>query len=134
MRVKKIIYINADGGGNNRPNGLQWKYQLQQIADITGLEIHISHFPPGTSKWNKIEHRLFCYITKNWQGKPLVSIETVVNLISNTTNGKGLEAQCAADTCKYELKQKITDEQAESVDMLECGQLGKWNYIIKLNR
>ena len=126
----KRIYINADGGGSNRPRGLQWKYQLQQIADITGLEIHMSHFPPGTSKWNKIEHRLFCYITKNWQGKPLISIETAVNLISTTTTANGLKVKCVVDTRKYELKQKITDEQAETINLQACDQFGDWNYII----
>ena len=130
----KRIYINADGGGSNRPRGLQWKYQLQQIADITGLEIHMSHFPPGTSKWNKIEHRLFCYITKNWQGQPLVDIETVINLISSTTTKKGLKVRCVVDTNKYELKQKITDEQADTINMEECDQFGKWNYIIRPNK
>jgi len=127
----KRIYINSDGGGSNRPRGLQWKYQLQQIADITDLEIHMSHFPPGTSKWNKIEHRLFCYITKNWQGKPLIDIETVVNLISSTTTSKGLKVKCVVDTNKYELKQQITDEQAKSINLEECDQFGKWNYIIR---
>lgn len=132
----KRIYINSDGGGSNRPRGLQWKYQLQQIADITGLEIHMSHFPPGTSKWNKIEHRLFYYITKNWQGKPLVDIETVVNLISSTTTTKGLslKVKCVVDTNKYELKQQVTDEQAESINLEECDQFGKWNYIIRPNK
>lgn len=130
----KRIYINADGGGSNRPRGMQWKYQLQQIAELTGLEIHMSHFPPGTSKWNKIEHRLFCYITKNWQGKPLVDIETVVNLISSTSTKKGLKVRCVVDTNKYELKQKITDEQAESINLTECDQFGKWNYIIRPNK
>jgi len=130
----KRIYINADGGGSNRPRGLQWKYQLQQIADITGLEIHMSHFPPGTSKWNKIEHKLFCFITKNWQGKPLVSIETVINLISSTKTSKGLKVQCVLDTRKYELKQKITDEQADSINLQECDTFGKWNYIIRPNK
>ena len=130
----KRIYINADGGGSNRPRGLQWKYQLQQIADITGLEIHMSHFPPGTSKWNKVEHRLFCYITRNWQGKPLIDIETVVNLISSTRTSKGLKVQCVVDTRSYELKQKITDEQAQSINLHECDQFGNWNYIIKPNK
>ena len=130
----KRIYINADGGGSNRPRGLQWKYQLQQIADITGLEIHMSHFPPGTSKWNKVEHRLFCYITRNRQGKPLIDIETVVNLISSTRTSKGLKVQCVVDTRSYELKQKITDEQAQSINLHECDQFGNWNYIIKPNK
>ena len=129
----KRIYINADGGGSNRPRGLQWKYQLQQIADITGLEIHMSHFPPGTSKWNKVEHRLFCYITKNWQGKPLIDIETVVNLISSTKTSKGLKVRCMVDTRSYELKQKITDEQANSINLQECDPFGNWNYIIRPN-
>ena len=91
----------------------------------------MSHFPPGTSKWNKIEHRLFCYITKNWQGKPLISIETVVNLISSTTTTNGLKVQCVVDTRKYELKQKITDEQAEAINLQACDQFGDWNYIIR---
>jgi len=127
----KRIFITADGGGSNRRRRLQWKYQLQQIADITGLEIHMSHFPSGTSKWNKIEHRLFCYITKNWQGKPLISIETAVNLISSTTTASGLKVKCVVDTRKYELKQKITDEQAETINLQACGQFGDWNYIIR---
>lgn len=127
----KRIYINADGGGSNRPRGWQWKYQLQQIADITGLEIHMSHFPPGTSKWNKIEHRLFCYITKNWQGKPLIDVETVVNLISNTTTKKELKVKCVVDTNTYELKKEITDDMIGSINLEECDQFGKWNYIIR---
>lgn len=129
----KRIYINADGGGSNRPRGLQWKYQLQQLADVTGLEIHMSHFPPGTSKWNKIEHRLFCYITKNWEGKPLTDIVTVVNLISNTTTEKGLKVKCVVDYNRYELNKKITDEQAESINIEDCDQFGNWNYIIRPN-
>ena len=130
----KRIYITADGGGSNRPRGLQWKYQLQQIADITGLEIHMSHFPPGTSKWNKIEHRLFCYITKNWQGKPLIDIETVVNLVSSTTTKTGLKVVCKVDTNKYELKKEITAEQAETINLQGCDQFEQWNYIIRPNK
>ena len=130
----KRIYINADGGGSNRPRGLQWKYQLQQLADITGLEIHMSHFPPGTSKWNKIEHRLFCYITKNWEGKPLTDIVTVVNLISNTTTEKGLKVKCVVDYNRYELNKKITEEQAETINIEDCDQCGNWNYIIRPNK
>jgi len=127
------IYINSDGGGSNRPRGLQWKYELQQIANITGLEIHMSHFPPGTSKWNKIEYRLFSYITKNWQGKPLIDIETVVNLISSTTTKSGLKVICKVDTNKYELQKKITEEQAATINLQECDSFGNWNYIIKPN-
>ena len=130
----KRIYINADGGGSNRPRGLQWKYQLQQLADITGLEIHMSHFPPGTSKWNKIEHRLFCYITKNWEGKPLTDIVTVVNLISSTTTEKGLKVKCVVDYNRYELNKKITEEQAETINIEDCDQCCNWNYIIRPNK
>lgn len=127
----KRIYINAGSGGSNGVWVKLWKYELQQIADQTGLEIHVSHFPSGTSKWNKIEHRLFCYITKNWQGKPLIDIETIVNLISSTTTSKGLKVICKVDTNKYELKRKITDEELSSVNMQECDRFRKWNYIIK---
>ena len=94
----------------------------------------MSHFPPGTSKWNKIEHRLFCFITKNWQGIPLIDIETVVNLISSTTTSKGLTVKCVVDTNKYELKQQVTDEQAAMINLQECDQFGKWNYIIRPNK
>ena len=125
------IYITADGGGSNRPKGLQWKYQLQQISDITGLEIHVSHFPPGTSKWNKIEHRLFCYITENWQGKPLIDIETMVSLISSTTTKQGLKVICKVDTNKYEVAKKITEEQSASINLQECDQFDGWNYIVR---
>ena len=127
----KRIYINAGSGGSNGVRVKLWKYELQQIADQTGLEIHVSHFPSGTSKWNKIEHRLFCYITKNWHGKPLIDIETIVNLISSTTTSKGLKVICRVDTNKYELKKKITDEELSSVNMHECDMFGKWNYIIQ---
>lgn len=127
----KRIYINADSGGSNGVRVKLWKYELQQIADQTGLEIHVSHFPSGTSKWNKIEHRLFCYITKNWQGKPLIDIETIVNLISSTTTSKGLKVICKVDTNKYEFKRKITDEELSSVNMQECDRFRKWNYIIQ---
>ena len=130
----KRIYINADGGGSNRYRGYLWKYELQQIADLTGLEIHMSHFPPGTSKWNKVEHRLFCYITKNWQGKPLVDVETVVNLISSTTTRNGLKVNCVVDTNKYELKKQISNEMIGTINIEECEQFGKWNYIIRPNR
>ena len=86
---------------------------------------------PGTSKWNKIEHRLFCYITKSWQGQPLVDIETVVNLIAGTTTEKGLKVKCQVDTKKYELKRKVTDEEFEKIQLFPCDILGSWNYVIK---
>ena len=98
------------------------------------LIFSMSHYPPGTSKWNKVEHKLFCFITKSWQGKPLIDIKTVVNLISNTTTKTGLKVKCVVDTRRYELKQKITDEQAETINMQECDQFGNWNYIIRPNK
>ena len=125
------IYINYDIGESNESCLHLWKYELQQFADCTGLEIHVSHFPPGTSKWNKIEHRLFCYISKNQQGHPLVDIETVVNLISSTTATKGLRVKCQSDTNKYELKHKVTDDEFAEIEWFPCDILGNWNYVIK---
>ena len=105
--------------------------ELQQFANTTGLEIHVSHFPPGTSKWNKIEHRLFCYISKSWQGQPLINIETVVNLISNTTTSKGLKVICQVDNNKYELNRKVSEKEFENIHIISENTLGDWNYIIK---
>ena len=85
-------------------------------------------------QWNKVEHKLFCFITKSWQGKPLIDIKTVVNLFSNTTTKTGLKVKCVVDTRRYELKQKMTDEQAETINMQECDQFGNWNYIIRPNK
>ena len=124
------IYINCDNGGSNGSRLHLWKYELQQFANITGLEIHVSHFPPGTSKWNKIEHRLFCYISKSWQGQPLIDIETVVQLISNTTTSKGLKVICRIDNNKYELSRKVPDEEYENIHIISEETLGDWNYII----
>lgn len=125
------IYINCDNGGSNGSRLRLWKYELQQLANITGLEINVSHFPPGTSKWNKIEHRLFCYISKTWQGQPLIDIETVVQLISSTTTSKGLKVICQVDKNKYALNQKITDDEYKKIRLIPGKTLGNWNYIIK---
>lgn len=125
------IYINCDNGGSNGSRLHLWKYELQQFANITGLEVNVSHFPPGTSKWNKIEHRLFCYISKSWQGQPLIDIETVVQLISNTTTSKGLNVICQVDNNKYALKRKVSDEDYDKIRLVPGKTLGEWNYIIK---
>ena len=125
------IYINCDNGGSNGSRLHLWKYELQQFANITGLEVNVSHFPPGTSKWNKIEHRLFCYISRSWQGQPLIDIETVVRLISSTTTSKGLKVVCQVDNNKYELKRKVSDEEYNSIRLIPGRTLGDWNYIIK---
>lgn len=130
----KRIFITCDNGGSNGSRIWLWKYYLQQLSNETGLEIHVSHFPPGTSKWNKIEHRLFCYISKSWQGQPLIDIETVVNLISSTTTKTGLEVTCVVDEKHYETGKKITEEQKEKLNITFIGPNENWNYIIRPNR
>ncbi len=127
----KRIYITCDGGGSNGSRSRNWKYELQQFSNDTGLEIMVSHYPPGTSKWNKIEHRMFCYISKNWQGHPLIDIETVISLISNTTTEKGLTITCQLDEKIYETGRKITDDELSALNITPCETLGKWNYIVK---
>ena len=129
----KRIYITCDNGGSNGSRIWLFKQYLQNISNETGLEIHVSHFPPGTSKWNKIEHRLFCYISKNWQGQPLIDIETVVNLISSTTTKTGLEVVCKVDTNTYKTGLKITEEQKENLNIVFVGPNEKWSYIIRPN-
>jgi transposase len=123
---KKKMYITCDCGGSNGNRRRMWKYQLQQFVDRTGLEIEVSHFPPGTSKWNKIEHRLFCYITKNWQGKPLVDID----LIGSTRTNTGLEVICVRDDTEYELAKKVSDEVFASIAIIKILPFETWNYII----
>ena len=106
---------------------------MQELANETQMEILVSHFPTGTSKWNKIEHRLFCYISKNWQGQPLIDVETVVNLIGSTTTEKGLSVICRVDENHYEPGKKITEEQKENLNIEFLGLNKKWNYIIRPN-
>lgn len=127
----KRIYITCDGGGSNGSRSRNWKYELQQFSNDTGLEIMVSHYPPGTSKWNKIEHRMFCYISKNWQGQPLVDIETVISLISSTKTEKGLSITCQLDKKIYETGHKISDEEFAKLNIIPCEVLGNWNYIIR---
>jgi hypothetical protein len=122
--------ICADGGGSNSSRSRLWKATLQQFADDTGLRLHVCHFPPGTSKWNKIEHRLFSHITLNWRGRPLVSLEIIVNLIANTTTKAGLRVQAALDTTPYPTQIKVTDEQMQNIAIEPSDFHGEWNYII----
>jgi hypothetical protein len=129
----KRIYVTCDNGGSNESRIWLFKRYLQDISNETGLEIHVSHFPPGTSKWNKIEHRLFCYISKNWQGQPLINVETVVNLISSTTTKTGLEVVCKVDPNTYETGLKISKEEKEKINITFVGPNEKWNYIIRPN-
>jgi len=124
------LYINCDGGGSNNVRRRLWKKQLQELANITNLEVHVSHFPPGTSKWNKIEHRMFCYISKNWRGKPLISVEAVIHLISSTTTSKGLKITCIKDDRNYELGTVVTDEEFAAINIRKEETLGTWNYSI----
>ena len=125
------IYITCDNGGSNGSRIWLWKIYLQELSNETGLEIHVSHYPPGTSKWNKVEHRLFCYISKNWEGQPLIDIETVVNLIGSTKTETGLKVICKVDENIYETGKKATDEQKELLNIEYLGPNEKWNYIIK---
>ena len=127
----KRLYINCDGGGSNSSRRWIWKYQLQLLANKTGLEIEVSHFPPGTSKWNKVEHRLFCYISKNWQGQPLIDIETIVSLIGSTTTKKGLKVICQVDNNVYETGKKISEEEKKSINIEFLEPFTQWNYIIR---
>jgi transposase len=126
----KKIYITCDSGGSNGYRVRMWKYQLQQFADRTGLEVEVSHFPRGTSKWNKVEHRLFCYISKNWQGKPLVDIQTAVDLIGSTKTTAGLEVICVRDDTEYELARKVSDEDFETIIIDKIKPFVDWNYKI----
>jgi hypothetical protein len=124
------LYITADGGGSNGSRCRLWKVALQKLANRTGLRLTVSHFPPGTSKWNKIEHRLFCHITQNWRGRPLVSHEIIVQLISNTTTTDGLKVQAALDRHHYPIHKKITPQDLAQVHVLPAGFHGDWNYTI----
>jgi hypothetical protein len=125
------IYITCDSGGSNGYRVRMWKYQLQQFATRTGLEIEVSHFPRGTSKWNKVEHRLFCYISKNWQGKPLVDVQTAVDLIGATKTTTGLEVICVRDDTEYKLARKVSDEDFETINIDKIKPFDAWNYIIR---
>ena len=107
------------------------KVSLQKLADQTGLKLVVCHFPPGTSKWNKIEHRLFCYITQNWRGEPLVSHQAIVNLISRTTTEAGLIVRAKLDTTKYETGIKVSDEELAQIHLTNHQIHGAWNYTIK---
>jgi len=124
------ILITADGGGSNSSRSRLWKRELQILANELNIEIHVCHFPPGTSKWNKIEHRMFSHITKNWRARPLLSLEIIVNLIANTTTSKGLKINAKADRNQYEKGIKITDEELKEINLTNNDFKGNWNYKI----
>ena len=127
------IVITADGGGSNGWRLRLWKLELQKLADETGLPFSVCHFPPGTSKWNKIEHRLFSFISSNWRGEPLRDYETIVNLISKTTTAKGLKVSCRLDRRKYPTGRKVSDEEMKRVNVKRSQFHGEWNYVIRPN-
>jgi hypothetical protein len=126
----KELLVTADSGGSNGSRSRLWKVCLQELADELGLKISVCHFPPGTSKWNKIEHRMFCHITENWRGRPLVSHEVVVNLIGSTRTRTGLRIQAELDTNSYETGVKVTNKELEAVRLKKDKFHGEWNYTI----
>ena len=128
--LAKSILITADGGGSNGSRLRLWKWELQKLADETGLRIEVCHFPPGTSKWNKIEHRLFSFISSNWRGEPLIDYETVVKLIAKTTTAKGLKVSCRLDRRRYPKGRKITDQEMATINVKRHKFHGEWNYAI----
>jgi len=128
------LLITADSGGSNGPRNRLWKVGLQRLCDETGLEIEVCHFPSGTSKWNKIEHQLFCHVTRNWQGRPLESYEIVVNLIGATTTSAGLKVYAELDTATYAKGQRVPDEELARVNLTRSRFHGDWNYVIRPNQ
>jgi transposase len=124
------LLITADGGGSNGSRVRLWKVELQKLADELRIPISVSHFPPGTSKWNKIEHRLFSFISQNWRGKPLISHQVIVNLIASTTTAKGLQVRAELDSGAYPAGRKVTKKEVEKVNLLRDSFHGEWNYTI----
>jgi hypothetical protein len=124
------IQIVADGGGSNSTTGRLWKRELQHLANETGLTLRVSHFPPGTSKWNKIEHRMFSYISINWRARPLISMEVVIGLISETTTDGGLTVQAVVDTHAYPTKIRVSDEEFDALHLVRDAFHGEWNYAL----
>ncbi len=129
----KELLITADCGGSNSSRTRLWKVALQSLADDLGLRLTICHFPPGTSKWNKIEHRMFCHITQNWRGRPLTSYAAIVELIGNTTTTTGLQIRAELDENHYPPKEIVTPEQLAKVRMKPASLHGQWNYVISPN-
>ena len=124
------LLVTCDGGGSDSSRGRLWKLELQCLADEFGLRVSVCHLPPGTRKWNKIEHRMFCHITQNWRGRPLVSREVVVNLIGAVTTKGGLTIRSELDENRYETGRKVTDEQFKSLSIQRDAFHGEWNYTL----
>ena len=130
----KRLLITADSGGSNSSRSRLWKTELQKLSNQLGLEIEVCHFPPGTSKWNKIEHRLFCHVTRNWQGRPLESYEIIVNLIGSTQTSSGLKVYAKLDPNRYEKGREVTDDELATVNLKPAKFHGEWNYTIQPTR
>ena len=128
-RAQRLL-ITADGGGSNGYRARLWKLELQRLADELRFAISVCHFPPGTSKWNKVEHRLFSFISTNWRGEPLTDYETIVRLIANTTTATGLQVTCRLDRRKYAVGRKISDEEMKRVKIVKDKFHGEWNYTL----
>jgi hypothetical protein len=128
------LLITADGGGSNSSRNRLWKKSLQELADELDLTLKVCHFPPGTSKWNKIEHRLFCFITKNWRGRPLTTYEVIVNLIASTTTKTGLVVRAAIDSHEYDTGVTVRDEELARLRIKRAKFHGEWNYTVKPGR
>ena len=129
-RTAKDLLITADGGGSNGSRCRLWKLALQELANQLGMPIHVCHFPPGTSKWNKIEHRMFCHITQNWRGRPLISHEVIIQLIANTTTAAGLRIRAELDSGSYPLGIKVSDEELAALNIKRAKFHGDWNYAL----
>jgi hypothetical protein len=127
----KTLLITADGGGSNGYRLRLWKMELQRFADAVGLSLMVCHFPPGTSKWNKVEHRLFSFISSNWRGEPLRDYETIVRLIATTTTAKGLTVTCRLDRHRYPVGRKVTNHEIATVNLTPNAFHGEWNYLIR---
>jgi hypothetical protein len=128
------LLVTADSGGSNGHRLRLWKWELQQLADELGIPISVCHFPPGTSKWNKVEHRLFSFISINWRGKPLDSYETMVNLISRTTTRTGLRVTCLLDKRRYPTGKSVSEKDYATLNLVRAEYQGDWNYTIKPRR
>jgi hypothetical protein len=129
-RARRLL-ITADGGGSNGYRLRQWKLELQRFADGADLSIMVCHFPPGTSKWNKVEHRLFSFISTNWRGEPLRDYETIVRLIANTTTAKGLTVRCRLDRRRYPAGRRVSDKEMATINLKPHSFHGEWNYLIR---
>lgn len=127
----KTLLITADGGGSNGYRLRLWKMKLQDLADDAGIAIRVCHFPPGTSKWNKVEHRLFSFISSNWRGEPLRDYETIVRLIAKTTTAKGLTVTCRLDRRRYPVGRKVSADEIATVNLVPQAFHGEWNYLIR---